>query len=140
MKGWSYYTIPSIVFLSNLIAFQTIFGLKLEPRVCFFIYFLFNLYAFLIASLSGQNERFLKVFLPWVFLPIFVLLMRFQIDSTVLGLILIFIITVSLEWLEFKKINLWVDIFRLVVVSFVSWELKEWLRDFLVLSSVIASH
>ncbi len=131
MNGWSYYTIPTVVAGTNLVMFASM-GAHLDPRLSTFCVIMINFYMFGLSTLSGKREKFMLVFLPWVFLPVTMNLSFGIIGNIGVGILIIFLTTVLVEYSVFKDFSLVVFILRSVATFFAFWGLKEWLRDLLI--------
>lgn len=131
MIGWSYYTIPTIVFLTNAIMFLSM-GVKFDPRDFVFYYIAANAYMFAIASMSKVKEKYLVIFLPWVFLPVLACFFSVTLDNFGVAFAILFIASASVEYLYFSDISISILIIRSITIIAVFWELKKWLRSSLI--------
>ncbi len=132
MRGWSYYTIPTMVFVVNSVIIGFLMDVRFDPSIAFLSFLLINLYSFGLATLSGKREKFLIVFVPWVFFGPAVMFFK----EVALGAFAIFVISLFVEWSVFRNVDLRVVSVRIVVLSLLTWEMEEWLRDFVVLSRI----
>ncbi len=132
MRGWSYYTIPTMIFVVNFLIIGFFMRVRFDPHFVFLSYLLVNLYAFGLATLSGKREKFLMVFVPWIFFGPAVMFFK----NVALGAFVIFVISLFVEWIVFRNVDLKVVSVRISVVSLLTWEMEAWLRDFVVLSRI----
>ena len=132
MRGWSYYTIPTMVFVVNSVIIGFFMNVRFDPSVVFLSFLLINLYSFGLATLSGKREKFLIVFVPWVFFGPVVMFFK----NVALGTFAVFVISLFVEWRVFQNVDLRVASVRIAAVSLLTWEMKAWLRDFVVLSRI----
>ncbi len=131
MIKWSYYTIPTIVFFTNIVVFLSI-GAKLSPRDVVFYFLLINLYMFGIAFTSRFKERYLVVFLPWTFLPTAVLFFSTALGNFGVAFTVVFMTSLAMEYLCLGDVSIPIFTARSFVMFMVFWELKGWLRSLLV--------
>ena len=131
MIRWSYYTIPTIVFFTNIVMFLSI-GAELDPRDVVFYFLLINLYMFGIAFISRFKERYLVVFLPWAFLPTAVMFFSVVLDNFGVAFIVVFMTSLTVEYLSLRDISIPIFATRSFVTFMVFWELKKWLRSLLI--------
>ena len=129
MIRWSYYTIPTMVFFTNVVILLSM-GARLNPRDVVFYFLLINLYMFSIASIS--KAKYLVVFLPWTFLPVAVLFFSAVLDNFGVAFIVVFVTSLIVEYFSLKDVSIPILTVRSLTTFVVFWELKEWLRSLLI--------
>ena len=136
MKGWSYLAIPSVIYASNVI-FWISMGLKVDIRDALMAFIMLNWYSFSMSTMSGKWD-YTVVFIPWVFFPPMAVFSIQRLGSVLPGFFALFSVTLAVEMWKFGEIRVSVFLLRLLTASVIGWELRGWLREFTVLSSVIA--
>ncbi len=98
-----------------------------NPVITFFVSFIiFITYALVVAEFSGKGERYLIVFAPYMFLPaVWIFLKRLWIYPY-FSLIILFTMSLSLEYKAFKKINTLLALIRTGIITMLIWVMLRW--------------
>ena len=131
MIGWSYYTIPTLVFLTNTVMFLSM-GARFDPRDLAFYFIVVNAYMFGVASMSKVKEKYLVVFLPWVFLPVSTQFFSVTLGNFGVAFTILFVTSLLMEYMYFNDISFSIFILRSFTMIVIFWELKKWLRSSLI--------
>jgi len=123
---WEDVTIPTLVYLAILSQANW----KVIPRYWIILvvgYLLFNLYTYVASSFSKQGVGYLKVFLPYAFLPIIWKAFKLVFMQPIFSLYVMFLISVLYEYVLTEKPNFLLALVRLMIVNTIVWGMNRWL-------------
>ena len=123
---WEDAAIPTIVYLSIL--FQANWNVIPKYWVLLIVsYLIFNLYTYVTSTFSKYSSNYLRVYLPYVFLPVIWKAFKILFIQPSLSLYAVFLISVLYEYIFYEKPCFLLALFRLAVVNTINWGMHRWL-------------